>query len=33
MYVVAVLAKTAEEYFRNDKEQVIRLQSKIWSNL
>ena len=31
--VARVSAKTAEGYFRNVVEQVIRLQSKVWSNL
>ena len=36
MYVAGVSAKTAEEYSKNKEsfeEQVIQLQSKVWSNL
>ena len=34
MYVTGVSANTAKpKYFKNDEEQVIRLQSKVWSNL
>ena len=33
MYVAGFSAKTAEEYFKVVEEQVIRLQSKVWSNL
>ena len=34
MYVAGVSANTAKpKYFKNLEEQVIRLQSKVWSNL
>ena len=33
MYVTGVSANTAKKYFKNVEEQVIRLQSKVWSNL
>ena len=33
MYVAGVSVKTERGYFENVKEQVIRLQSKVWSNL
>ena len=33
MYVKAVLAETARRYFQIVEEQVIRLQSKVQSNL
>lgn len=34
MYVTGVSANTAEpKYLKNVEEQVIRLQSKVWSNL
>ena len=32
MYVVGVSTKTAKRYFKNVEEQVIQLQSKVWSN-
>ena len=32
-YVAGVWTKTAEEYFKNVEEQVIRRQRKVWSNL
>ena len=33
MYVAGVWTKTAKGYFKNAEEQVIRRQSKVWSNL
>ena len=33
MYVAGVWTKTAKRYFKNVEEQVIRRQSKVWSNL
>ena len=33
MYVAGVWTKTAKGYFKNVEEQVIRRQSKVWSNL
>ena len=33
MYVAGVSANTAKKYLRNVEEQVILLQSKVWSNL
>ena len=33
MYAAGVWAKTAKGYFKNVEEQVIRRQSKVWSNL
>ena len=33
MYVAGVWTKTAKGYFKNVEEQVIRHQSKVWSNL
>ena len=33
MYVTGVLANTAKKYFKSVEEQVIRLQSKVWSHL
>ena len=33
MYVAGISANTAKKYFKNVEEQVIRLQSKVWSNL
>ena len=33
MYVAGVSANTANKYLKNVEEQVIRLQSKVWSNL
>ena len=33
MYAAGVWAKTAKGYFKNVEEQVILLQSKVWSNL
>ena len=33
MYAAGVWAKTAKGYFKNVEEQVIQLQSKVWSNL
>jgi len=33
LYVAGVSAKTAEGYFKDAEELVIRLQSKVWSNL
>ena len=33
MYEGGVSANTAKKYFKNVEEQVIRLQSKVWSNL
>ena len=33
VYVAGVWAKTAKGYFKNFEEQVIRRQSKAWSNL
>ena len=33
MYAAGVWAKTAEGHFKNIEEQVILLQSKVWSNL
>ena len=32
MYVAGVSSKTAQRYLKNVEEQVIRLQSKVWSN-
>ena len=32
-YVAGVWTKTAKGYFKNVEEQVIRRQSKVWSNL
>ena len=32
MYVAGVSTKTAKRYFKNVEEQVIQLQSKVWSN-
>ena len=32
-YVAGVSANTAKKCLKNVKEQVIRLQSKVWSNL
>ena len=33
MYEAGVSAETAKEYLKIFEEQVIRLQSKVWSNL
>ena len=33
MYVAGVSANTATKYLKSVEEQVIRLQSKVWSNL
>ena len=33
MYVAGFSVETAEEYFKVVEEQVIRLQSKVWSTL
>ena len=33
MYAAGVWAKTAKGYFKTVEEQVILLQSKVWSNL
>ena len=33
MYVAGVSANAAKKYLRNVEEQVILLQSKVWSNL
>ena len=33
MYITGVSANTAKKYLRNVGEQVILLQSKVWSNL
>ena len=33
MYVAGVWTKTAKGYYKNVEEEVIRLQSKVWSNL
>ena len=33
MYVTGVSANTVKKYFKNVEKEVIRLQSKVWSNL
>ena len=33
MYVEGVSAKTASRYSKNVEEQVIRIQSRVWSNV
>ena len=33
IYIAGVGTKTAKEYFKDVEEQVIRRQSKVWSNL
>ena len=33
MYLAGISAKTVKGYFKNVEQQVIRPQSKVWSNL